>query len=213
MDPLITGGLVAGGLNLIGDMVSQSNARSAFKSRYQDTVADMRKAGLNPALAYGQGGGNPQTSDYGDIGSAAVEGGQSYASARQAREQAELTRAQKELLVAQKNDLATITANRARASHLLPDMQRFKNITAEAQSIMAMIEQRQREATNLSDVRARLSRNDMQSIATELAKLNLPEARAVAKWFQGPIGRNERNIDKILDVIRAVRSGGGGGRR
>ena len=44
--------------------ISQSNnawSASQFAQRYQTTVADLQKAGLNPMLAYGQGGGSPPT--------------------------------------------------------------------------------------------------------------------------------------------------------
>lgn len=204
MIPEIAGALVSGGLNLVGDMVSQNNARSAFKHRYQDTVADMKKAGLNPALAYGQGGGNPQTSDFGDIGSATVEGYQAVASARQAATQRRLTEAQAKLLEAQTDDLKRITANRAKVSDLMPYRELQKNISIEQRAIIDMIERAQREATNASDVRAHLSANELQTIETELAKLTLPQARAAAKYFQTWLGRNQLTIDKALSIIESV---------
>ena len=53
---------------------SQSFNAEQFATRYQTTVKDMQAAGLNPMLAYGQGGGNGATSSaassagYPDIG-------------------------------------------------------------------------------------------------------------------------------------------------
>jgi len=88
-------------LDAASGIISANQARNAFKSRYQDTVKDMRKAGLNPALAYGQGGGNPQTSDLPNVGESLVKATQGAASARQARANAELTEAQTDVYRAQ----------------------------------------------------------------------------------------------------------------
>ena len=66
-------GLISGGMNYLG--TSAQNQQSAanlatsnqfaadqFASRYQTTVKDLQAAGLNPMLAYSQGGGSPPSS-------------------------------------------------------------------------------------------------------------------------------------------------------
>ncbi|WNK14134.1 MAG: DNA pilot protein [Microvirus sp.] len=97
---------LAPAIDLVGGIVSANQARSAFKSRYQDTVADMKKAGLNPALAYGQGGGNPQTVPLPHVGESIQRSQQVGASAKQAQANAALTEAQTNLLRAQTADLS-----------------------------------------------------------------------------------------------------------
>lgn len=70
LDDAIVGGLISGGMSLLGgerrnaaaaDQAAAANAFSAqqFATRYQTTVKDMEAAGLNPMLAYSQGGGSP----------------------------------------------------------------------------------------------------------------------------------------------------------
>jgi hypothetical protein len=70
MDPATIGALISAGASLIGgerrnkaqaEQAAAANAFSAsqFATRYQTTVKDMEAAGLNPMLAYSQGGGSP----------------------------------------------------------------------------------------------------------------------------------------------------------
>lgn len=107
MDPWITGAAISAAGNVLGGMASQANARDAYRHRYRDTVHDMKKAGLNPALAYGQNpGGGAQTHDFGDVGSDAASAGASASSAAQARASTEKTKAETALLKAQTADLA-----------------------------------------------------------------------------------------------------------
>jgi len=73
MDPLTVGIAGAGLLGgILGNKASAEEAqrnrrfqRKMYKHRYQYTVEDMRRAGLNPALAYQQGGGLCPLREYG----------------------------------------------------------------------------------------------------------------------------------------------------
>jgi len=182
--------LVTGGINLIGDMISQGNARSAFKHRYQDTVADQRAAGLNPALAYGQGGGNPQTSDFGDIGSSAAQAGQAIANKR-------LTDAQANLLKRQSDDLALTTMFRRDQANWESGTAKFRNeIEGNRAGLSsqlypeAVAKYRAQSAKAVSDA--------------EAARLGLPRARAYGKYYQGPIGRNEPYINAAEGAVSSA---------
>ncbi|AXH77869.1 MAG: DNA pilot protein [Microviridae sp.] len=90
MSPAVSGGLVAGGLGLLGQVSankqSESNASAQMSfqasqsaSQYQRAVADMKAAGINPMLA-SQVGGNAALSgamgNVGNVGSAAVNAAQ-----------------------------------------------------------------------------------------------------------------------------------------
>lgn len=108
-DPM---GIVTAGMDYLQGQANAKAARDAFRSRYQDTVRDMKKAGLNPALAYGQGGGNPVTHDVPLPGEQLAKATGAFSSAKQAAAAAqnlgantEKTKAETGLLNAQAADL------------------------------------------------------------------------------------------------------------
>jgi len=118
-DAIIAAG-IGGTLSLIGgqmsndaraDQANRANAFSAqqFATRYQTTVKDMKAAGLNPMLAYSQGGGSPpfgQQAQMQDVVTPAVQSGfQNYSAARAG----EVQKAQADLLKAQAENVEADT--------------------------------------------------------------------------------------------------------
>ena len=82
MDPLLAGA-ITGGASLIGThLTNQANSAEAAKNRawqeqmsntaYQRAVEDMRKAGINPILAYQQGGASTPGGSQGTISGASM---------------------------------------------------------------------------------------------------------------------------------------------
>lgn len=129
-------GIVSGAVGALGQLIggqqanqknwdiSQANnewSAQQFATRYQTTVKDLEAAGLNPMLAYGQGGGSPPTAapvpprinTIGNATEAAITARQSAADIALKSEQAIATTAQAE--VSRTQALANI-ANTAKAN-------------------------------------------------------------------------------------------------
>lgn len=185
MDP-VTGTAIVAGANLLGGLFSQSSARGAYQHRYQDTVRDMRKAGLNPALAYGQNpGGGAQTHDFGDIGSQVT-------SAAQAAANAAKTNAETHLLKGQTAEL--LQRARLMNAYIGSGIEQRKSATDvnTGRANMLTYDTMQRKRTFNSDVDAALAANLQQTLQT-------PEARARAKYYDqtGPASFYLNNAAEI----------------
>lgn len=124
------GAVIGAGAGILGTAMQNSANRGEaaknrnfqkkmYRHRYQYTVEDMRKAGLNPALAYEQGGGSAPSGSSArmeDVGESALSGatrGVATALEMQAvKATIEKTKAETNLTNAQKNQLENESASR-----------------------------------------------------------------------------------------------------
>lgn len=168
LSPLDLVPFVGAGLDFVSGQTNARAARKAFNNRYQNTVVDMKKAGLNPALAYGQGGGNPQTHDLPMVGGEMASGVAAMGGAKQARANAAKTEQETELLKAQTAD---IIANLRAKNKLLGA--EFDNRLASTGLIGAQTEYTrgpQTEATGAQAFKSRMEGNYQQERNKMLAE-------------------------------------------
>lgn len=214
-------------LNPVGAIIDyaqgQSNAkaaRKAFQSRYQDTVRDMRKAGLNPALAYGQGGGNPQTHDQPMVGEELVKGAQTINAAKQARAATELTNAQADFYKASAADrLDAIKIRNAEMFTHTTQMGASAGLTMMQQDALQetmrglRLDNDFKEGT-LAD-RIDMIKKELEKKGVEISYLQLqkalgelqrPQAQAYADYYNTPWGRKEPYINSAQGVLRSISS-------
>lgn len=214
----IAGPIVSGIADAISGNANAKAARDAFRSRYQDTVRDMKRAGLNPALAYGQGGGNPQTHDRPLVGEQISKSAQMVGSASQAKANADLTRAQTELLLAQKNDL--VQQVQLRNAQIVTDtatsgaqgglaMRQQEKVNAEIRSLQ--LDNDWKKATFDDRVKqvqralvAQGINNNTANIDNILRRLEIPEATALANYWRSLAGKASPYISTAKDVISGL---------
>lgn len=228
------------GLSKIGqDDANKKNAEQAqlnrdFQERmsntaYQRAVKDLQAAGLNPALAYQQGGASAPT------GSSAASMQNSLAGAASATSSIPNTliqQAQLKNINANTNkteqEALTISMNRAQdfegkrlqnqnvASGTALNDQQIRNLTTQREAVVeevkkltaanefrlqnAFNEYRQKLANaNESEARAATAR-----FLSTLTELELPQARAMAEYYSGAIGRNQPYITTATQLVQLI---------
>lgn len=198
----ILGALIGGGASLLGGMMQNSAAQNAAAKQmefqkemsdtsYQRAMEDMRKAGLNPILAYKQGGAAVTPgSTYvpSNIGAAAAEGASkgvsSAVQAQQAQSQIEAIQAQTA------SNLESVNTQKAQ----------------QAQSIA--------QAGLASAQRVQALEGALNTAAqTHILNLDVASARARAQvgqtdeeFYKTPFGQFLRNIDRIGTSINPMTS-------
>lgn len=219
-------------VGLAGDLIGGSNSASksqklareqmAFQERmsntsYQRATEDMIKAGLNPNLAYTQGGASTPSGAMGDVPDQSHIGSRSvanYATAAQIQNvKANTAKTNAETLLTQENWQKQLMANKLEANKygkyvgqpgegagaFEADMEKLKSEAATARenadvrrtdAAIRKIEERVLEEISGSTISSAKSAAAIkekeityQELQNTLARLKLPEAEAMAKWF------------------------------
>lgn len=211
------GAVVGGVLGAAGAMDANSSAAASAREQmefqqynsntaYRRAVADMKAAGLNPMLAYSQGGASvPGGAQYKpeNVGAAAVSGAQQ---ANMLNAQVEKTIAETDLLRAQRDATSQDVVKKG------SEIEQIVASTAVAKATVKEIESRihlqnnQAEAL-IQQVKESIAREDLAKVDTILRKASIAEARAMERFFSSDFGEANPLVKQILEVLRVVISG------
>jgi hypothetical protein len=223
--------LIAAGGDLLGGLLGSSAAEDRqqdaqafsaqqFASRYQTTVKDMKAAGLNPMLAYSQGGGNAPSGtsaaggNFGSPGTAAVNAAlqTKMNSAQVANVEADTTnKLEQAALIRAQTAQAMSSANQADASvtkigqEVMNLKEQFKNIPLDGLRLKALTEQllnsgelMLQQGLTQQQVRDHYRTMIMKlKSETKLLDLDFDAADAL-----GNIGREAGQAKPLVDVLR-----------
>lgn len=203
MLPILAGALAGGGLNLLGDIAGLISGQHSSATAYQRAVEDMRKAGLNPALAYGQGGASTVQGDFGGVGSAAMSGASTAKDLQLKDSQRQNVDAdtyqkvaQTRYVDAQANQLMGESEARIASWRAEPGVKESQRFANEQRGNLSMQQYDQLQASfgvRLTAMIAGIQNTSQQTeairVARQIAMLGLPQAQAEAAFWKSWAGK------------------------
>lgn len=204
--PLVLGAGISAGASLLGGLMgNRANARSARQqqqwqehmraTQYQTAVSDLKAAGLNPMLAYSQGGaGTPQGAQATpqDVLSPAVKTGISTAQALASVENVKADTENKKASAAQIEAQTNLLWDQA-------SVQRALRLLTEHQSTSAGYHALQAPERSKYELRKLLSE-------TQISEAGVPGAQAEAKLYEtaGAGLSGALKLQQLLPLFRAL---------
>lgn len=232
MWPLLPFAIGSVGSTVAGLLTNSSNAKQArlnreFQERmsntqYRRAVADMKAAGLNPALAYEQGGASTPTGSTAtmqnpapDLGSTAVQASQAQNAKNLINAQIAATNAQAAKTAAETENQRILNSVAEERAKLEIEGLRFGNTESyergdrsklENQFLRdtwpARYEKAQEELRNMQQNTAtQKAQEGLAIINKALQEQNLPAAKAAAKLYESWIGKSVPWVMAIIQML------------
>lgn len=180
--------------------MSYKLSREAYKERYQDTVADLKKAGLNPILAAGGGFNVGQSVTAPMAQSFQGDTGNPYASTALQVSQKRTEKSKAELNYAKaKQSLEDVNTQLIRQGLMTEQMSLTYNQAALAGRQFDKIE----KEMDLIDRQTKLTEAEKRKVEKVIAqyKANLEKLRKLSKVYSGPAGQIIAYLEAIASAL------------